>query len=201
MFLAAYFLASFFLGAIPNAYLAGRLLKNIDIRSHGSGNVGATNVFRVLGRGPGIAVFGLDFLKGALPVLLFAGAFPQTGDPELLRFMAGLSAVFGHMFTPFLGFKGGKGIATGAGALCAAFPPSFLVALSVWIAVFLASKTVSLSSLTAVLALFISGFFIQTKGEIRGVFLGLVLLVFWSHRANIGRLLKGQEHRFSKQTK
>ena len=195
---AAYFASSFFLGSIPNAYLAGRLWKSIDIRHHGSGNVGATNVFRVLGRGPALVVFSLDFLKGALPVLLFSRFFPLAADPEFLRFIAGLCAVFGHMFTPFLGFKGGKGIASGAGVLCASFPLLFLSALSVWITVFASLRIVSLSSLAAVLALFASSFFLRTQGNIRGVFLGVVLLVFWSHRANIGRLMRGEEQRFSK---
>ena len=197
MVLAVFFLGAFFLGAIPNAYLAGRLLKNIDIREHGSGNVGATNVFRVLGKGPGTAVFFLDFLKGALPVAGFLIYFSAGSHRELLSLAVGLMAVLGHMFTPFLGFKGGKGVATGAGVLCASFPTLFAVSLSAWIFVFYFSRIVSLSSILAVCALFLAGLWTHQTPEIVGVFFGMVLLVLWSHRSNLKKLRAGQEHRWN----
>ena len=197
MTLAVFFLGAFFLGSIPSAYLTGRLLKNIDIREHGSGNVGATNVFRVLGKGPGAAVFFLDFLKGAAPVAVFLAFFAPGSHRELLALAVGLAAVLGHMFTPFLGFKGGKGMATGAGVIGASFPALFAVSLIAWILVFFTSRIVSLSSLVAVCILFISGLWSRQPREIAGVFFGMVLLVFWSHRGNIKKLWKGQEHRLN----
>jgi glycerol-3-phosphate acyltransferase PlsY len=201
MILAAYFVGAFFLGAVPNGYLAGRLLKGIDIRQQGSGNVGATNVFRVLGKGPGLTVFALDFLKGALPVFLFTRFFSVTDYPPLTAFAAGFCAVLGHMFTPFLGFKGGKGVATSAGALCAAFPLNFLAALCAWMVVFSVSRIVSVSSLSAVLVLLFSVLWSPQAAQTSAVFLGLVLVAFWTHRANIRRLIKGEEYRFGKETK
>ena len=196
--LALYLAAAFFLGSVPNAYLAGRLLKKIDIRQHGSGNAGATNVVRVLGRGPGIAVFLLDFLKGVVPAALFGVFFPQTPRLELMCLVAGLFAVIGHMFTPFLSFKGGKGVATAAGALCAAFPLLFFVSFVSWVVVFSVTKIVSVSSLASVSFVLAAAFLTQPDTMVRVVFFGLFLLVFWSHRANISRLRKGQEHRFGK---
>ncbi len=196
MFLLFFFLGAFFLGAIPNAYLAGRFLKNIDIRQHGSGNVGATNVFRVLGKGPGIVVFCLDFLKGYLPVAIFLIFFLTNPHRELTALLIGLTAVLGHMFTPFLGFKGGKGIATGAGVLCASFPKLFAITLAVWVISFLVFRIVSLSSMLSVCALFLSGILIQQPREILFVFAGMVVLVFWGHRKNMQKLKEGTEHRW-----
>ena len=196
MKLAVYFFASFFLGAIPTAYCAGRFLKNIDIRQHGSGNVGATNAFRVLGKGPGVFVFAVDFLKGAVPVMLFSHFFPRVDDPELMRLIAGLFAVLGHLFTPFLAFKGGKGIATGGGALCAVFPYLFLLTLGAWLLTFFISRIVSLSSLVAVFVLAVSAVLTVQDNALKSVFIAMALLVFWTHRSNIGKLMRGEEHKF-----
>jgi acyl phosphate:glycerol-3-phosphate acyltransferase len=196
-----FFVAAFLLGALPNAYLAGKLLKGIDIRQHGSGNIGATNVFRVLGRGPGLAVFALDFLKGAIPAFLFSRFFPEADPLALWQLAAGMAAVLGHMFTPFLGFKGGKGVATGAGAIAASFPILFIVATAAWLVSFQFWKTVSLSSLLAASALFIMAMYTQPDPLTKRVFVGILLLVFWSHRANIQRLRQGTESNFRKPTK
>ena len=199
MTLILFFLGAFMTGSIPNAYLAGRLLKKIDIREHGSGNVGATNVFRVLGRGPGLAVFFLDFIKGALPVLAYLAAFSQF-EPhrDLMALLVGLFAVLGHMFTPFLGFKGGKGVATGSGVICATLPILFLVTLTVWLVTFFLSRIVSLSSILAVFALFIGGLITPPHSqEVRLVLLGMFILLLWSHRSNIKKLIEGREHRWS----
>ena len=201
MTLYFYCIAVFFLGAVPTAYLAGRLFKNIDIRRHGSGNVGATNAFRVLGKGPGALVFALDFFKGALPVLLFGVFFSPSDHSEFFRLMAGLVAVVGHVYTPLLGFKGGKGIATGAGVLCAGYPHLFLITLGVWLATFFISKIVSLSSLVAVSMLAISGFLTVQNVAVKPVFLGMTCLVFWTHRSNITRLIRGEETSFGKTKK
>ena len=188
-----YALFAFCLGTIPTAYWAGKLLKNIDIRTCGSGNVGATNAFRVLGKGPGIAVFILDLLKGALPVYLFT-VYGTASEP-VLPMVVGCAAVLGHVFTPFLGFKGGKGVATGAGVLLGAHPNLFLITLSAWILLFLATKIVSLSSLAAVSALLGAVFLQTTDSKTRIIFLLIMLFIYWTHRANIQRLLRGKEKR------
>lgn len=197
MAVSLFFICAFLLGSIPNAYLAGRLLKNIDIRQHGSGNAGATNVFRVLGKKPGVAVFFLDFLKGASPAAFFILLFPQPTNNQLLPLLVGLSAVLGHMFTPFLGFKGGKGVATASGVIYACFPALFAVTFMVWVSVFFLSRIVSISSIAAALSLYLSGLWTQQPCETLWVLFGILLLVVWSHRANILRLIRGQEHRWS----
>ena len=118
---------AFLAGSTPTAYLAGRSFKRIDIRQYGSGNVGATNAFRVLGKKIGAFVFIIDFLKGSLPVFFLPLLLPANHlDPKEAGLWIGTGAIAGHVFTPFLGFKGGKGIATGAGVLCGAFPFLFL---------------------------------------------------------------------------
>lgn len=187
-----FLICAYFLGAVPTAYLAGRL-KGVDIRKHGSGNVGATNAFRVLGKGPGLAVFVLDFLKGAAPVWVFQStAQGSLADSTTLLFI-GLAALLGHVFTPFLGFKGGKGIATGAGVLAAGFPPLFAISLAVWGLLFVLSKTVSISSLGSVLALSVSSVVLGYNSKTVSVFLVLTAFIFWTHRSNITRLMKGEE--------
>ena len=201
MRLFIYFTAAFSLGAIPSAYLAGRFLKNIDIRKHGSGNVGATNAFRVLGKGPGIVVYFLDFSKGAFPVFLFSYFFADSSNADFLRMLSGLFSVLGHMFTPFLGFKGGKGIATGSGVFFAAYPVLFLAALACWTVSFWITKIVSISSLLAVSVLAFFGFWTVAEPSVKSLFAGMLVLVFWSHRSNIRRLIKGEEPGFSKTKK
>jgi glycerol-3-phosphate acyltransferase PlsY len=166
-------------------------MKNIDIRQHGSGNVGATNAFRVLGKGPGIAVFVVDFLKGYLPVLLA----PDLGVSSQNLIWIGLAAILGHVFNPWLGFKGGKGIATGAGVLMGLNPLLFLIAIMSWIAVFLLTKIVSLSSLIAVGILFAVSLGEPISPHEKAFFGAVFAFVVWTHRSNIRRLLKGEEKR------
>ena len=186
-----YFIFAFFLGSIPTAFWAGKILKGMDIREFGSGNVGATNAFRVLGKGIGSFVFIFDFLKGVTPIYLFSYMNPAAQSISPL--LVGLAAILGHVFTPFLGFRGGKGIATGAGVLLASYPVFFLIAIAVWIAAFKLTKIVSLSSLLAVVALLISAIFGSPDNKVRLFFLGMTLFVFWTHRSNIIRLKKGEE--------
>lgn len=188
---------SFLAGSIPFGWIAGRM-KGMDIRQHGSGNIGATNVKRVLGWGPGLTVFALDVLKGAIAGIA-AAIWPDLAgglafaDAALIT---GICAFLGHMFTPWLGFKGGKGIATGLGAYLGA---SWIVGLSgfgAFVLLLLAFRYVSLASLLAsALVLVLAVVLVQTP-----VFIVLtsvaVGLIFWSHRANIGRLAKGQEPKF-----
>lgn len=183
---------AFLSGTIPTGYIVARM-KNVDIRQHGSGNIGATNVFRVLGKGPGTAVFTVDFLKGYIPVL--AAAHFGVSAENLI--WVGLAAILGHVFNPWLGFKGGKGIATGAGVLMGLSPVLFLVAIASWIAVFLLTKIVSISSITAVAVLFLASFGQPVSTQERGFFGAIFLFVAWTHRSNIQRLMKGEEKKIS----
>ena len=142
-----YCLLAFIFGSMPTAYWTARRLKGIDIRQHGSGNAGATNVTRVLGRGPGYFVFAIDFLKGFFPVFIYSHPNSLHSPNQEKMLLVGACAVLGHVFSPWLGFKGGKGVATGAGMLAAAVPVNFLIALISWVLLFLVTRTVSVSSL------------------------------------------------------
>ena len=189
--------ASFLIGSFPTAYLAGRYLRGIDLRNEGSGNVGATNAVRVMGKGIGYSVFLLDLLKGFLPVFILS----RFIDPSHFRAITpenwiGLAAIFGHIFSPFLKFKGGKGIAVGAGVVCAINVPFFLVSISLWALTFLATKYVSVSSLVAVLSLPVLSLLSHHEVSSLPFFALLFAIAVWTHRENIRRLLKGEESSF-----
>ena len=185
---------AFILGSIPTAYLAGRIFKGIDIRQHGSGNVGAANALRVMGKKIGALVFFFDFIKGFLPVFLLSKFMTGvTLDPREAGLWLGVAAIVGHVFTPFLGFKGGKGIATGAGVLLGAFPALFLIVTGIWIAVFLFTRIISISSLAALVSLVAFSLFFQLKPSITIVFTMICLFTIWTHRSNIVRMIKGKE--------
>lgn len=199
--MGAFAAAGYVSGATPFGYLAGRL-KRIDIRQHGSGNIGATNVIRVLGKGIGIPVFILDLLKGWLPVWAAKLWLPSAGlDASMLAAAAvatGFAAVLGHMFTFWLCFKGGKGVATTTGVLVGVAPDAMLAGLVVWLVVFFATKYVSLASMIASVA--VAGWLavrMARSGEWEPVMLGfgilVMALVFVRHRSNIGRLMSGTE--------
>lgn len=184
---------AFLAGAIPTAYWAARWLKGIDIRSHGSGNVGATNALRVLGKGPGLVVFAIDVLKGALPILYFVTVSPlgplATGE----KIVVALAGVAGHVLNPFLGFRGGKGVAVATGALSVLYPACLMSALAVWGAIFWSTRIVSAASLGASVALFASGW-LFAPDPLSLSFLGLLCLIaFVGHRKNIARILRGEE--------
>lgn len=188
---------SYLLGSFPTAYILGKLTKGIDIRQHGSGNVGATNVFRVLGRGPGIIVLIIDILKGVLAVWLIGDLLGLTENYQ--RIILSLCAVIGHNWTIFLGFKGGKGIATSLGVLIgltvkiASIRIVLLVTMLVWLASFLITGIVSLSSIVAATLLPIV--MVLTNQAFEIVVLGIIFCVFvvLRHRPNIKRLLSGKE--------
>ena len=186
-------------GSIPAAYLAGKW-KGVDLRKHGSGNLGATNVVRTLGWRIGLVVFLFDAAKGALPVLFLPPETASTLSPEVLGIVYGLGAILGHARPVFLGFrKGGKGVATSAGVFAALAPLALLVSFTVFVAVLLASGYVSLGSMLA--ALVLPGVLAYTHGTRTPIFavsLVLAAFVFWTHRANIGRLRRGEEHRFGR---
>ena len=192
---------AYLVGSIPSAYLAGRLARGIDLREHGSGNLGATNVLRVLGWRVALPVFVADILKGALPVMLLPG-WTATDDPERWAIAFGLAAILGHVRPIFLLWKGGgKGVATAAGVFLALTPIPTLIALLVFVAVLLVWGYVSLGSLSAAVALPVAVALIEGwRAPVLVVALLVALFVFWTHRANIGRLRRGEEHRFGRKT-
>jgi acyl phosphate:glycerol-3-phosphate acyltransferase len=190
---------SYLAGSIPSAYIAGRL-RGIDLRKHGSGNLGATNVVRVLGAKTGAVVFIADLLKGFLPVY-FLPMYTETLRPELWALVYGIAAILGHVKPIFLLWKGGgKGVATASGVFLALAPIPMLVAEVVWIATFYFTRYVSLASLlgAAVLPIAILAWYRNPQSLIFIASVMIAAFVFWTHRANIGRLRRGQEHRFVK---
>lgn len=192
---------AFLCGSVPFGYFAGKL-RGIDIRQHGSGNIGATNVMRVCGKGVGIPVFILDIIKGLLPVL--AARWLMTG-PEVHEAListaavaSGFAAILGHMFTPWLGFKGGKGVATAAGVLLGIAPVAMLVALAAWLIVFITTRYVSLASITSAVAVPATMAALMWRAQrwdwvLLGFGIVLGVLVIVRHRGNIQRLLAGTE--------
>ena len=190
---------SYLAGSIPSAYIAGRL-RGVDLRKHGSGNLGATNVVRVLGVKTGAVVFIADLLKGFLPVY-FLPMYTETLRPELWALVYGIAAIAGHVKPIFLlGKGGGKGVATASGVFLAlAFVP-MLVAEVVWIATFYFTRYVSLASLlgAAVLPIAILALYREPQSPVFVASVIIAVFVFWTHRANIGRLRRGEEHRFVK---
>jgi glycerol-3-phosphate acyltransferase PlsY len=187
---------AYLLGALPTSYIAGRLARGIDLREHGSRNLGATNVYRVLGWPWAIPVALIDVLKGAVP----AGLWARWADgPEWLAPALGGAAVLGHVFSPFVGFKGGKGVATACGVFLALAPLAVLIALPVWALCLWLTGYVSVASLVA------AGTFPLwvrlTTASVSAAFwaaVALALLIVVSHRANIRRILAGTENRFGK---
>ncbi|MNR80515.1 Glycerol-3-phosphate acyltransferase [compost metagenome] len=184
---------AYLLGSVPFALLIGRM-HGVDIRQHGSGNVGATNVVRVLGRGPGILCFVLDFLKGVLPVatgLVF-------GLPLWGVLLAAAATILGHSRSVFLKFKGGKSVATGAGTIVAMAPLAGLGALLVWGGVFSVSRIVSLASITAALSLPVLTLLTRQPLEVVGFSAAAACYVVIRHRDNIRRLREGNEPRMER---
>lgn len=197
--------ASYCLGSIPAAYIAGKS-RGIDLRKHGSGNLGATNVLRVLGTKVGLIVFAFDMAKGAAPVLLFPSIVPASAlpfsNPVWFAILCGAAAIAGHTRPVFLLFgKGGKGVATAAGVFVALAPVQTLLALVVFAVVLLSSGYVSLGSLTSATILpVLLAITVGVRSPIFAVSVIIALFVFWTHRANIVRLRNGEEHRFGKQS-
>ncbi len=185
---------AYLLGALPFGLLVAQS-RGINIREQGSGNIGATNVFRCVGKGWGIFTFTLDALKGFIPAFIF----PIVGNlaPEWGA-LFGLMAIVGHTFPVYLKFKGGKGVATSAGMLLGVAPLAVGIGFVCWIICMVITRYVSLSSIVAAMAVTVS-VWIQDKGLVINVALTLLaVLIIWLHRANIERLLKGTENRFVK---
>jgi len=195
-------LLSYLIGSIPTGFIFGRLLKGIDIREHGSGNIGATNVLRTLGTVPGIIVLVIDILKGLLPVLILGGLIMKktAGIPqELVLIPLAIACICGHIWTVFLNFNGGKGIATSLGALIGlAFSVNglniiLILVVLTWLLVFLLSRMVSLASIIAAILL---PALMAVFGQSRLLLIGGVLLALFAlyrHTENIKRILMGTE--------
>lgn len=210
-------LAAYLLGSIPTGYLVAKA-KGIDIRSVGSGNIGATNVFRILGKGAGIFVLLADAAKGYvacwyIPRILLKPDEALLGLAETkLRWdhlaylqsfewhsiVAGVAVILGHNYTCFLKFKGGKGIATTAGVLIALAPSAFLVVLCVFLLVAFVTRYISLASILAAFCLPFSVWWFHGSPSMVSVMAALGALAIYKHKANIGRLLKGTENKFGK---
>jgi len=189
---------SYFVGSVPSGYLAGKA-RGIDVRTLGSGNIGATNAFRVLGKTAGTTVLLADALKGFVAArwlpLLVLQIFPGTAQRENLALAAGVAVILGHNFTCWLNFKGGKGIATSAGVVLAWAPAAALTALALWGLVFLATKFVSLASIAAAIILPLAVWFFSGSGAMTLVMAALSTLAIVKHKGNIQRLLNGTENR------
>ncbi len=191
--------AAYLVGSIPTAYIIGRLYKGIDVRQHGSGNVGATNAFRVLGKEAGTAVLVIDILKGVVAVTVI-GDILNLHDLLSLAIL-GVTAVIGHNWTVFLQFKGGKGIATTLGVLIglaiklSGFREVLFFSLGVWVIVFFSTGFVSLASILASICL--PFFMVITNQSVVLTALGIILCLFviLRHRPNIQRLISGKENR------
>ena len=198
----AVLLAGYLLGSIPSGFLAGRWLAGLDIRQEGSGSTGATNVLRVLGKGPALAVFLVDVGKGAAAVSLARAVLQPIGfddGSDWWVVATGLAALAGHIWPLWLGWKGGKAVATGLGMLLGLTWPVGLACFGIFLTVLTLSRIVSLSSVVAALSLplLMLGWFGQ--GGLRPAYLALALLttavVIWRHRSNLQRLLAGSEPR------
>jgi len=189
----------YFLGSVPSGFLAGKA-RGIDVRTAGSGNIGATNVFRVLGKTAGSIVLACDAFKGfaaawwtpSLAVHFFPGAEPQRQN---LALAAGVAAILGHNFTCWLKFKGGKGIATSGGVVMAWAPLACITALALWGIVFLSTKYVSLASIAAALILPFAVWYWHGGPTMTLVMAALSALAIYKHKGNIQRLLNGTENR------
>jgi glycerol-3-phosphate acyltransferase PlsY len=212
--LAIVVILSYFVGSIPTSIIVSKLSRGIDIRKHGSGNAGGTNVFRVLGPKLGLLVIALDILKGYVATMLVTklmyGPTPFTNrtpfeDFTVIQIIAGCAAILGHVWTAFGGFRGGKGIATAGGVLLGLATIELLVAIGVFSLVFLISRYVSLGSITAAVAFPLTMLFRHNlfHADLQGyhtlIFfsVGISLLLIFTHRSNIKRLLAGTENRLT----
>jgi acyl phosphate:glycerol-3-phosphate acyltransferase len=194
--------AAYLLGSIPTGYLLVRFFCHQDIRSMGSGNIGATNVLRAGGKGLGAATFLLDVLKGCAAVwlgMMLAGVLAPALPPRDAEAVGALFAVLGHMFTPWLRFRGGKGVATGFGVFLIAAPWAALAAIALFVVILALTRYVSLASIVSAASFPVFAFYL-VKGDRPLFFLsvqvGVALLIIIKHHQNIRRLLGGTESRF-----
>jgi glycerol-3-phosphate acyltransferase PlsY len=194
MTIALWLVASYLLGAIPTSFLVGKLFKGIDLREHGSRNLGATNLYRTLGWKYAVPVGIFDVMKGAVPVVVFG---PRVPSVALFPVYCGVAAIIGHVFSVFVGFKGGKGVATAAGVVLGLAPLALLAVAIVWAVVVKVSGYVSLGSMIAA-ALFPLAAELLHPGrpEPLWIDIGLAAFLILKHRSNLQRLIQGTENRF-----
>jgi acyl phosphate:glycerol-3-phosphate acyltransferase len=195
---------SYLLGSIPTSIIVSKLARGIDIRQHGSGNAGGTNVFRVLGWKYGVFVMVVDVFKGFVATFWIARLLPVPVSTELGQIFAGCAAIIGHIWTVFAGFRGGKGVGTAAGMLVALYPVVFIICLAVFALAVLTTRIVSVASMSAAVALplTLSVLKFMLHKNVPGPlyvfsFIAMALIIF-THRSNIKRLLNGTENRFGK---
>ena len=188
---------SYLLGAIPTSYWVGRAAYGIDLRERGSGNLGATNVYRVLGWKAALPVVLVDVTKGFVPAWLF----PRLDAASWTWALAyGTAAVLGHVYSAWVRFKGGKGVATSAGVLAGVAPTAVLIGFGVWLVTVLTTRMVALGSVLAALSMPAAVWLLPNEGgtPLLGFTLALAALVSWAHRTNLGRIARGEEHRFGR---
>ena len=199
-------IVSYFVGSIPASIIVSKLWSGIDIREHGSGNAGSTNVFRVLGWKPGVFVVLLDFTKGMCAVIYVSGI--SFGDApfgnDVLQIIAGSTAVAGHVWTIFAGFRGGKGVMTTAGVYMGLAPVTALICMTLFALVAYSTRIVSIGSLTAAIALTVVTLvrkywlYHAISTPIVAVTVLISLLIIYTHKSNIQRLIQGTENKFEK---
>jgi glycerol-3-phosphate acyltransferase PlsY len=191
-----WFVASYLLGSLPTSWVVVKLVKGQDLRKLGSGNLGATNLYRQLGWRWAVPAALIDVGKGVVPVLLFG---PRAGGGDILALLLGITAVLGHVFSVFVNFKGGKGVATGAGVMIGLAPWAALVAVVTWGIIVKVTGYVSLGSVVASAVLVPALWLLYPdRRDLVWPFALLALMIIVLHRANIQRLLKGTEHRFGR---
>lgn len=189
---------SYLIGAIPASYVAGRLAKGIDLREHGSGNLGATNTFRVLGAKVAAPVMVFDILKGTFPVVAFTHWDAPMADARW-ALAYGAAAIVGHVYSIYMGFKGGKGVATSAGVFLGLAPVALGAGVAVWLLVLKVGRMVSAASILAALVVGVMLLLTPVRlEETRYLGFAVVAFVIFAHRSNIGRILNGTEPRFGK---
>lgn len=192
-------LLSYLAGSIPTSIICSKLFRGIDIRDHGSGNAGGTNAIRVLGWEIGVLVMMVDVGKGVMATLLISQIRIDTLSlqPDLVQIIAGLSAILGHVWTIFAGFKGGKGVGTATGMLFSLYPIAGLICLTIFLLVLFTSKYVSLSSMIAAVSFPIVVILFKNwrgySNELIYFAIFIALLIVFTHRSNIKRIIKGQE--------
>ncbi len=192
---ALYLLLAYFFGSIPTGYLIGKFTQGIDIRNYGSGNIGATNVLRTLGKKSAIFTLLGDFAKGYLPVILIRQEFPGS-----FPFLVGIMLILGHTWTIFLRFRGGKGVATAAGVFLALFPLATLSTVAMFILLVILTGYISVGSIGSALFLPLSIWFFEHSFVWTSVTLLISFLIIFNHRTNLRRLIKGKENKFSLKT-
>ncbi|HOX10011.1 MAG TPA: glycerol-3-phosphate 1-O-acyltransferase PlsY [Candidatus Omnitrophota bacterium] len=191
--------ACYLVGSIPTSFLVGKYLKGIDIREYGSGNVGATNTARIVGKGWGLLVLAVDILKGLICATLVAKLFMRWGVPvdgDIYPLILGSLAITGHIWPVFLGFKGGKGIATSSGVFIGVAPKVLLIALIIWIIIFAWKRYVSLASIISAVSIPLTASFMAYPSMFVIISSAICAVTVYKHYPNIKRLVRGEEHAF-----